>query len=701
MATVPTFCGKDCGGTACPLLAHVEGGRVRSITNNPAGGRYLRGCPRSTHLIHTTYAPDRLLQPLVRTGPRGSGQFRTATWEEALKLTAEALGEVRARYGPQAVLNLASAGSIGALHSTGSLLRRFLACYGGCTQQTGNYSNPAACFVLPYVLGSEWRSSGADPATLQHSRMIILWGANVLDTRLGTELPLRVLEAHRKGIPVITIDPRRTATVKQATSWWLQIRPGADSALMLAVLHVLISESLIDRPFVEAHSVGFDELERYVTGAAGGEAHTPEWAEAVCGIPAGEIRRFARAYAAAKPTALIPGYSIQRVYAGEETYRLSVALQVATGNFGVRGGSTGSLNNRLPGPRLGHLPIPEISDQPAVPVLRWPDAVLEGRKGGYPSDIHAIYSLGGNFANQGADVRKNLAAFEKVDFAVCHEVFLTPTARCCDVVFPAATALEKEDVASPWLGNFLVYKPQAVSPQGQVRNDYDILWDLAERLGFGPAFSQGRSAQEWIDHFIAESEVPDPEAFRRTGLYLAPNQERVGLAEFAADPQGHPLHTLSGKVEISSARYQGETGFPAIPTWRPAPSDARYPLQLISPKLGLFTHSQGANLPAIAGRAGMELSLHPVDAARRGIAEGDPVRVYNAQGACRVKAHLTEDLLPGVACLPEGVWFTLDAQGEDTAGSANLLTSTEGSTPSVGCVMHGVGVEIERVNAHG
>jgi len=384
---------------------------------------------------------------------------------------------------------------------------------------------------------------------------------------------------------------------------------------MLAMLYVLFAENLADRPFMADHSVGFDQLERYVMGLDGGEPATPKWAASICGIPAEEIVRFARAYAAAKPAMLFPGYSIQRVHAGEDPYRLTIALQLATGNFGRRGGSTGSINSMLPAPKVGRLPMPPISPPAAVeallPVVRWPDAILQGRSGGYPSDIRAVYNLGSNFLNQGGDIRKNMAAFERLDFAITHEVFLTPTARYCDVVFPTTTAFEKEDIGIPWAGNYLLYKPQIVPPLGQARSDYDILSELADRLGFGPAFSEGRSAAAWIEHFIANSEIPDPLAFRETGIYLAADQERVGLADFAADPAHHPLSTPSGKVEIASERYQRETGFPAIPTWQSPPEDSRYPLRLISPKSPHFTHSQGSNIAELRRRAAHALSMHP------------------------------------------------------------------------------------------
>jgi anaerobic dimethyl sulfoxide reductase subunit A len=694
--TVPTFCGKDCGGDACPLTARVENGRVVKVTNNPAAGPYLKGCRRGFAMPLELYAPGRLLTPLIRDGERGSGRFREASWDEALRITAEKLNQIRSKHGGSAVLNLGSAGTTSALHGTPQLLGRFLNLFGGATKLTGSYSSGAANFILPYLLGDDWRVSGSDPATMQYSEMIILWGANVLEARLGTEIDARLAEAKRRGARIVVVDPRRSQTARRMSAWWIPIRPGTDAALMLAVLFVLLTENRVDRAFVAAHSVGFEKLERSVTGADGGQPRTPEWAQGICGVPAAEISRFARAYAAAKPAMLLPGYSIQRVFAGEEPFRLAVALQVATANFGIRGGSTGSLNNRLPTPRVGTLPVPRIAGQPAIPVVRWPDAVLEGTRGGYPSDIRAIYNVGSNFLNQGSDVRKNVRAFKAVEFAVCHEIFMTPTARHCDIVLPAAHSLEKEDIGIPWLGNFLTYKRAAVPPPGSARTDYDILSELADRLGLGQAFTEGRSAQEWVQYFLDQSEVVDHDRFRESGIYLAPEQERVGLAEFSADPLRHPLRTASGKVEIASARYQKETGFPEAPTWQAPPSDARFPLLLLTPKSPYRTHSQGSDVPDIRRAAAHALEMHPADASAREIADGTRVRAWNDQGEAFVPVRLTDDLTQGVVCLPEGVWVELDAEGRDIAGSANMFTSTQGTAPGVSCIMHGMGIEVTR-----
>jgi anaerobic dimethyl sulfoxide reductase subunit A len=391
---------------------------------------------------------------------------------------------------------------------------------------------------------------------------------------------------------------------------------------------------------------------------------------------------------------LFPGYSIQRVFAGEESYRLTVALQIATGNFGQRGGSTGAMNSLLPGVRVGEIKVPEIPGLPEVPIANWPDAVLYGRAGGYPSDIHAIYNLGSNILNQGSEIHKSRAALEKLDFVVSHEIFMTPTARWCDVIFPAATPLEKEDIGIPWQGHYLLYKPQIAQPDGEACSDYDALCDLANRMEFGREFSEGRSAADWISQFIKESDIPDEAAFRRSGIYWPADPERSGLADFARDPVHFPLGTPSGKVEIASARYQQETGASAIPVWQTPPEDARYPLRLVTPKSAQRTHSQGSNIPEIRKKGEHVLQMHPQDAARRGIAQGDSVRLFNSQGIAWVVAHLTEDITAGVVSLHEGIWMELDADGVDQAGSANMLTSTHGTHPGRACIMHGIGVEI-------
>jgi len=305
MQAIPVTCGKDCGG-GCPRLAYIEDGKVVRLGNNPAGGGYLPGCSKGFQMAHTLYSPDRLSQPLLRTGERGSGQFAAVSWDEALDYTAEKLAEIKARYGSDSILHLPGTGSTAcALHNGSALALRFLNLFGGCTVTYSNYSAGAAIFATPFVLGKTF--AGIDPATLGYSNLILLWGANLLEARLGSEFPVRLAEARRRGVPILVVDPRRSATIERLGAEWIPCKPGKDVALMMAVLYVLIDEGMVDRQFVESHSVGFAELERYVLGEDGGTLHTPEWAAAECGTPVEAVSRLARLYGAVNPAALIPG----------------------------------------------------------------------------------------------------------------------------------------------------------------------------------------------------------------------------------------------------------------------------------------------------------------------------------------------------------------------------------------------------------
>ena len=683
---IPVTCSKDCSG-GCTLLAHVEDGVLKRITSNSdvEGGTLLAqsGCVNGFQMPRIVYHPERIIRPLMRTGRRGSGEFREAAWDEALDFTAQGLLKIKNQYGPQAVLNLMGTGSVsGTLHNTYMLPRRFFSLFGGFTGFHSSYSSGASSFVVPYVLGARLRS-GIDPATILHSKLIVLWGANMLDTHQGSEMGPRLRQARREGIPIISIEPRRSNTVHQLDSEWIPCKPGTDTALMQAVLYVLLEENRVDWDFITRASVGFKRLADFIMGRQNGVRKDPQWAERICGTPADTIAQLAHRLADLRPAALLPGYSIQRTLGGEESFRMLIALQTALGNVGRLGGSSGDLNNRLPKPKLGQLPIPSIEKQPSVAVLQWPDAVLGGRAGGYPTDIRAIYSTGGNYLNQGSDIHKSIRAFEAVDLTVCHDLFLTPTARYCDVVLPVTTYLERNDIVEPDSGNYLTYSRQAIAPVGEARSDYQIFLTLAKRLGFEPEFSAGKSEEDWLRSFVAESDVPDYEEFKRTGVYLAADQNRVGLADFVSDPQAYPLPTPSGKIELVSEKYELETGYPAVPTYRGPVIDAETPLLLITPKSRYRIHSQGSNVVWLREREEQALWINPLDAAAYGVRDGEPVLAGNSRGRIRIKAKVTDDIMPGVVCLLEGVYVDLDAEGVDTAGSANMLTSTEGTRPSM------------------
>ena len=263
-AAVPVACNRDCGG-GCPLLASVTDWRVTGIADNPAGGQYLRGCPRGFQAWRQQAAAERMTVPLVRTGPRGSGQFREASWDEAVRLVADGLSAVRERHGSDSILALGGSGSCrGALHDTEDLTARFLNLTGGHTEQASTYSSAASAYTQPVVLGSQ--HAGIDPATLRRSAMIVLWGANLVDCIMGCEWRERVREAKARGVPVVVVDPRRTTTARRLGTEWLPVRPGTDSALLLALLHEFVVGGVVDEAFVAGHATGYDALRRRVLG---------------------------------------------------------------------------------------------------------------------------------------------------------------------------------------------------------------------------------------------------------------------------------------------------------------------------------------------------------------------------------------------------------------------------------------------------
>ena len=689
---VPVTCPLDCGG-GCPLLAQVQNNRVQRITVNPRGGKFLQGCIKGFRAAHTLEAPDRLLHPLIRIGPRGSGRFRKASWDEALNLVTQKLLEIRSKHGPQSVLNLGGSGSWrAAFHTTSGLTKRFLGLFGGYTGRIGSYSSAAYSFTAPYVLGTV--KPGSDPATVEDSRLILLWGANPAEARMGPEWMPRLRRAKENGAEIVVLDPRRTKTAKQLEARWVGLRPNTDTALMLGLLHVLISENLVDREFIHRCCVGFQAIEDRVMGRSGQPAATPKWASRICGLNPETVTGLARELGRTKPAALIPGLSIQRTLNGEDTVRLAVALQAATANIGISGGWAGVFPyGTTSSPRMASVPHVPNPTRTEIPVYSWADAVLEGRAGGWPTDLKVIYSLGTNYLVQGADLAKNIRAFEQAELAVCHDLFMTPTARYSDVVLPAAHFLERSDMVTPAGGDYLLYSARALPPRSGLPTDYRVLARLAEMMGFGPEFTKGRNSREWLDVLMEDSEVGDPAEFKRTGLYHRPGPPRVGLAEFVSDPRAHPLDTPSGRIELTSPQ-QTEAGFNPAPDHRDWFEGEEYPFRLVTPKTLHRVHSQLFNLDWSGGTEEHHLWINPRDAEELGLAQGDPALVESANGRVRVPVRVTEDIRPGTACMIEGAWPSLDNSGVDLAGSANALTSTRPTRPSQGSRTHSVAVRI-------
>jgi anaerobic dimethyl sulfoxide reductase subunit A len=261
-------------------------------------------------------------------------------------------------------------------------------------------------------------------------------------------------------------------------------------------------------------------------------------------------------------------------------------------------------------------------------------------------------------------------------------------------VLPVAAFLEREDVTLP-ADNFLFYSAKAVEPLPETKTDYDIFCDLSERLGFGDAFSEGRTAEDWLDAFIEASVIEDVYKFKETGIFRGDNHMRVGLSDFISDPKKHPLETPSGKIEIRSEAY-AETGFSPVPECRMSFPPPEFPLRMVTPHSKYLVNSQNSNLPWIDAFEPKVLVINRKDGEDRRLRSGDSVRVLSSVGEMRIQVRLTSDIIKGTICLPQGAWTVMDEHGIEIGGATNALTSTTPTLPSQGSRTHSVFVQLEK-----
>lgn len=706
MREVLTGCAHDCGGK-CLLVAHVKDGRVVRMTGAPEAVRrhHLEPCARGLRYEARVHHPDRLLRPLMRRpgSERGQADFREVSWDEALDHVAGRLAEIRDESGPGALLCHGRSGSFtSCFHETALLTKRFFALAGGYLGLTGNYSNGAAGPASQLTYGTQ--RTGNSRSDWFRSQLILIWGWDPLVTVFGSHTGWALRECRRRGIPIVAVDPRRSATAAFADRW-VPIRPGTDVALLNAMAHELIVRGWIDAEFIARHTTGFEAYRDHLLGRADGVPKTPEWQAPITGVPPEVARWLAKAYGTRRPAALMPGWGPQRSRQGEQFHRAAAALASIAGYVGVPGGGAAGID-RGPGPLdEAQVPVPPNPYPHRIPIYRWTDCVLRGTAGGYPAQPRAAHIVGGNPLGQHPDTNKTARALAALDLVVVHEHFLTPTARHADVVLPATTFLEREDILRPYdgLGCFYLYQGRAIPPQGQARDDWEVLAELAGRLGFGAAFTEGRDAAAWLRWIAGRAGIPDFDAFRAAGIHWTvapgPDGDPEGAEPFVAFREqiegGKPFPTPSGRIELYCERID-----PPIPRYldhaegATDPARARLPLQLLSPKARARTNSTPTTAqpePAV--------TLHPDDAARRGLAAGERVRVWNDRGACLVQLRVSADVLPGVALLPSGAWVRWGEDGADQGGCPNTLTCDEGTAWGRASIQQSVLVEVERAAA--
>jgi anaerobic dimethyl sulfoxide reductase subunit A len=678
-----TTCSYDCGGR-CVLRVHVSSGVIERISTDDSPGPGLKACSRGLSQKDVVYAPDRLRQPLRRTGRRGEGEFQAISWEEALDLVASQLTRVKERYGPHSIFLMDYYGSLSPLHGTLKSGRRFFSFFGGCTTNWGNTSLEAAQFSSLATFGTIFTGTTRD--NLPHAKLIIIWGWNPAITRFGPDTVPYLNQAKKGGTRIISVDPRRSPTTEAFASQWVPIRPGTDAALLIAMAQVMIAEGLWDERFIGTYTVGFERFRDYVLGQEDGIAKTPAWAEGITAVPAVTTRELARAYATVKPAILWASWAPGRTAFGEQYHRAASALAAMTGNIGIQGGYAAGGTGKIP---LGifpkSFPVGE-TDFPSVHVTKVFDALLLGKSGGFPSDTALLYIVGSNFLNQFANTNKGAKAMMKPEFIVAHELFLTPTARYADVVLPVTHFLEQQDLGQPWTGGpYFIHASQVIQPLPGVRSDTAVFADLASRLGIEGY--NARSDEAWVRDFVdATEELPPFEEFKGKGVHrMDLDGPWIAFREEIKDPENHRFPTPSGKIEIYSQELAAMKNplVPPIPKYLEAwegwadPLRARYPLQLITPHSRSRVNSALDNIPRLKALAEDRLWINPADAGARGIRNGDRVRVFNDRGCLIAVAKVTDGIIQGAVSLDQGAWFRPDAQGVDQGGCVNVLTRDE------------------------
>ncbi|MBT9384399.1 molybdopterin-dependent oxidoreductase [Pseudooceanicola sp. CBS1P-1] len=725
--------------------------------------------PLAEGMIAALDAPARICRPAVRASflaareagrietegaGRGYEPFVELPWDEALDLAASELDRVRQSYGNGAIYGGSYGwGSAGRFHHAQSQIHRFLNCIGGYTRSVQNYSYAAADMILPHVIGTRRGLSTHHtswPRIAEQTETLVMFGgvparnAQVGSGGIARHIVNENLAALReRGARMISVSPIRDDTIVEGVEW-IPLRPNTDTALMLGMAHELLATGRADRAFLASHTHGADRLEAYVTGASDGTAKTPEWAAEITGVPAQTIRDLARDMAGTR-SFLMMAWSLQRADGGEQPYWMAIALAAMLGQIGLPGGGFGfgyASVNGIGNPKAAFafpaLPQRVNPVKDYIPVARIADALLhpgapytfDGEDRTYP-DLKLVYWAGGNPFHHHQDLNRLRDAWQRPETIIVHDHFWNALARHGDIVFPATTQLERNDIAFSSNDRFLSPSHAISAPHAEARDDFAIFTALAERLGAAEPFTEGRDVEGWLRHLYAQGTrtaaaagvtLPAFDDFWTGDLMMLPEvpeaREADLLKAFREDPVAARLTTPSGKIQLYSEKIEG-FGYddcPPHPSWLPpqewlgAEAARRFPLHLMSnqPKTKLHSQYDHTGTSRAAKRQGREvMRMHPQDAAERGLAEGDIVRVFNDRGACLASLALEEGLLRGVVQLATGAWFDPEPVGAssnggplDRQGNPNVLTADRGTSKlGQGPSAHSCLVEVEGFDA--
>ncbi|EPY4275224.1 DMSO/selenate family reductase complex A subunit [Klebsiella pneumoniae] len=685
-------CSVNCG-SRCALRLHVRDDEVVYVeTDNTGDDRYgdhqVRACLRGRSIRRRINHPDRLNYPMKRVGKRGEGKFVRISWQEALDTLADRLKSVVAQYGNEAVYINYSSGIVGGnitrSSPSASPVARLMNCYGGSLNQYGTYSTAQIACAMPYTYGSNDGNSTSD---IENSKLVVMFGNNPAETRMsGGGITWYLEQAReRSNARMIVIDPRYTDTAAGREDEWIPIRPGTDAALVAGIAWVLINEDLVDQPFLDKYCVGYDEktlpagapanghYKAYILGEGDdGIAKTPQWASRITGIPTERIIKLAREIGMSKPAYICQGWGPQRQANGELTARAIAMLPILTGNVGINGGNSGARESTYT-ITIERLPVLENPVKTAISCFTWTDAIARGPEMTASRDgvrgkekldvpIKFLWNYAGNtIINQHSDINKTheiLQDESKCETIVVIDNFMTSSAKYADLLLPDLMTVEQEDIIpNDYAGNmgYLIFIQPATSAKFERKPIYWILSEVAKRLGddVHQRFTEGRTQEQWLQYLYAKMVAKDP------------------------------------ALPVYASTFEG---------WDD-PLRSQYPLQLFGFHYKARTHSSYGNVDVLQAACRQEVWINPLDAEKRGIKNGDMVRVFNQRGEVRLPAKVTPRIMPGVSAMGQGAWHDANMTGDriDHGACMNTLTTHRPSPLAKGNPQHTNLVDIEKV----
>ncbi len=676
-----SVCPHDCP-SCCSLHVEVEGGRLTSVTGNPAHP-FTRGliCGKVREYAERVHSPLRVRTPLRRVGPKGGGAFVPISWDAAVAEIAARWREIVRTHGAEAILPFSYAGSMGQVqfHAGHALFHALGA----------SRLDRTICVSTAYA---GWRATvgvvtGNDSEQMVGADLVVLWGVNAAYSTIN--VMALVKQARARGTRVVVVDPYRTPTARAADEH-LMVRPGTDAALALGVMHVLVREGLLDRAYIERATLGFDRLAQHV------QAYAPERVASIVGVDAATIVAFARRYGASPRTFIRVGIGVSRHDNGGMTCRTLACLPALTGAYADPHGGALLSSGGAFGLDLGVVERTDLMPRPAPRVINMIQLGRALTDGALAPPVKALYVYSSNPAAVCPNQALVLEGLAREDlFTVVHEQVMTDTAYYADLVLPATTSMEHEDLYRSY-GQFTLQLARPVlPPQGEARSNWEACGAIARALGVAEAH-YAKSVETLIRELLAGGDAPvrgvTYERLARDGwARLALPRPYLPFADGAPTP--------SGRVEFYSASL-ARRGFPALPTWTPlregperAELLARFPLQCIVPPNRFFLNSSFSQSERLRRRQGTPtVLLAPADADARGIRDGDAVRVQSARGAARFTAAVTEGTRAGVVVV-EGIWWHRFHPG---GRGVNMLTDDRVTDMGGGPAFHSNLVEVSR-----